>query len=327
MHSEAGGEPPPGKVEYLASKNPQEARDEGASILHNGPYAQEGDYRLSLRYFAAAQKENPDFITDPWFNYDMGICAVRSGKELNVKIGIHLLEESLRLQEERQEPISEWMQIGLAEAYGRADRYDDAKKAYETARMINPHNEQATFLDGDENTRADRAWALHDEAKHDASEGKKLLALIKYERAIILGGEDAMAWSTHDKGKVLLSSGQVQEAIKELSKAAELIPDNTWTHSSFATALEQADIPSERQRAKYEYTQALELDNDNNEAREGLNRLRDVPDLPRPKRPSPPQQQQYQPPQESMTEQRQEPPPGQEASGLRRFIPKIFRDK
>ncbi len=289
MEAGAGEGRPASKAEFLAMQNPQETRDQAASILRDGPFAQEGDYRGAVDKFGLAVKGKPELNQDPWVNYDMGVCMVRLGGEGNVNRGIRLLENAVRIQEQSEEPVNEWMHLGLAEAYGRADRYDDAKKEYEAARAVNPDNEQVAFLDGDEEYRGDRAWALHDEAKTDASEGRNLLSLIKYERAIILGGEETMAWSTHDKGKVLLASNHFDESAREFHRAMQLMPNETWPHSGFAMALERMDIPHTIARAREEYETALRLDPGNHEAQEGLERLgRTTPEQQQPGQPEEP---------------------------------------
>lgn len=264
---------PPTRAEYELTQDPPKLRDEAASILRHGPYAQEGDYVGAINKFNLLVRTSPEYNQDPWVNYDMGVCVTRLGGKANADRGRQLIENAIKIQEGKGESVNEWMYIGLAEALGRGDRYDEALAQYKQAAQINPDNEQVAFLRGEDDQRIDSAWSLHDEAKKDAEEGRTQLAFIKYEKAIMLGGEEALAWSVHDKGKLFLATGFAEDAKSEFGKAVSAIPDNTWTHSSYARALEQVGSVQDLASARTEYRRALELDPHNHEAIDGVRRL------------------------------------------------------
>lgn len=100
-----------------------------------------------------------------------------------------------------------------------AQKYDQAIDAYE----------QALALDADRvDALLGRAAARHRLRKLDE-------ALLDYDRAIALGEPNAEA--LNNRGCLLLERGEVERAVRDLTEATRMAPDDAVAHVSLAEAL------------------------------------------------------------------------------------------
>ena len=222
------------------------------------------------------QETLPLFARDVWFLHDYGQTLTAEGGRENVNQAIGMLTAAVEL-DQAEDMENDWVHVRLGEAFARRGGpgdYDRARTEYQKARSIsseNPETDFLTALEGDEETRREEANRLHTIAATEFMDTENYVdALRYYEKAIILAGEEGMPWSVFDKGKALLALELPEEAVTELEKSTRMMPQETWTHSQLGLALAANE---EHDRARAEFEEALRINPDNDEARQGLAQL------------------------------------------------------
>jgi len=241
---------------------PKPDRDEHAKVL-----LQMGEYDRADEAFGQIEGDHAE---DVWFLHDYGQALTALGKRSDVDKAVGLLEKAVQV-DAREEQENDWVLIRLAQAYGRRGEYNRARVTYERARQASPDNPNVQFLAAAEEDLYAEATRLHEQGVvGNMDHGKYRSALIYFDQALALVGEQAEPWSVFDKGKALLALGNTEEAITSLERAVQLMPHETWTNSQLGIAYEQK---GDNHQARRYYSEALRSDPGNHEAFEGLERL------------------------------------------------------
>lgn len=221
-----------------------------------------GLYEKSIDMFRQAQVEHSDY----WFQYDYAIALRNQGTEANVQESIAIL---VKLAD--QDPRESWVWSNLALSYGRMGNYQQARESYTKAFLLDTTNWQAQVLFTGQGDAISRAEKLKEEGSSVyLARGKPREAIRYLEAALALVGEEAQPWAVFDKGKALQMIKLYPEAIKELEKAKQLLPHETWPDSQLGLIYEEM---GDNEKAQHYLKMALEKNPDNNEAVTGLKRI------------------------------------------------------
>jgi tetratricopeptide (TPR) repeat protein len=260
----AGAAPPPTKAEFLR-KQFEPDRNQASALLAEGKFTE------AVPLFRTAEAAYQD---DTIFLGDYGRALTAVGGRANLYEAVTVLESAVRLDAEQAadnpSARNQWLPVALAEAYSRGGRYEDAATQYREALTLNPQNGEAAFITTPEEQREEAARAMHDHAAEMLHEGDNRGALKEYEKVLVLVGEDNAPWSVQHRGVALLHLGQVEDAIPELEKGTQMIPDSVWPHVDLAAGYAQI---GDRDRARQEYHTALSIDPENAVAKEKLQEL------------------------------------------------------
>lgn len=216
----------------------------------------EGKYAEALASFESIKGNH---MGEFWFWYDMSCARIAVGGEENLTRAISSLEYLSREDE------NSWVHSTLAKAYAKIGDYESSEWHYWHALNISK-NEDADLIrwDGDEIT---------EKARSLMKSGKTRMALERLNIAIInAGGPDsADPWLIFDRAVCLERLGDFKLAIDSLQKVSSDLSQNTWWNSRIATVFEKMGNKGEAERY---YRAALNIQDDNIEAREGIERIK-----------------------------------------------------
>lgn len=214
-----------------------------------------GNYAKAHEMLESICEQDP---SNYWTRFDLAVSKIAiGGKEMVMEA----IGELTFLNSEEQ---NTWVYSKLAEAYGILGNYNECRINYRKSRGMDPGNEEAETIDEDR----DKSISI----------GKKALKCSKYRMAVryfdsaIAASKhpENLPWEIFDKGVALASLGNFDLALENIFEARNIMGDNTWIDSRIGMIYERT---GKRDKAEMWYRSALKLDDQNIEAREGMERL------------------------------------------------------
>lgn len=214
-----------------------------------------GNYRKAHDMLVAVCEQDPSSY---WARFDLAFAKIAIG-------GKEMLTEAVgELTFLISEEPNTWVFSKLAEAYGIMGNYSECRLNYQKALKVDPENGDAKLANDDQ----DKNITIGKQALKGA---KYRMAVRYFDLAIASSGEpEKLPWEIFDKGVALANLGNYDLALENIFETRNILGNNTWIDSRIGMIYEKA---GKKDKAEMWYRNALKLDDQNIEAREGMERL------------------------------------------------------
>jgi tetratricopeptide (TPR) repeat protein len=206
--------------------------------------------------------ERAKFQVNVWLLHDKAKALSNLCNEKRKDEAIYLIAKAIEMDSNNT-----WLYSAAAGIYARFNDYDQAKQYYKLALEKDPNNfEAANILD------STSAESIKDRGNLANQRGSKLAAMKLFETALCKSNISEQPWALFDKASVLLEMGKFDLALSSFAKVYSHLrrESQTWIDSKTGRI---AEYTGNTNLAKILYTNALQKNPNNFEARDALNRL------------------------------------------------------
>lgn len=203
-------------------------------------------YDEAVRLFTAYTEQKPE---NPWGQYMLGLSAWKAGQP---EVAEQAFNEALVRDPKHVKSL-----INLSRVLLERDRPEDALQKVELALELDPESPDGLRIKG----------------RSLAAAGRTEEAIEAYREAITRNDRDV--WAMNNLGLLFVTTGQLEQGLRPLARAAELAPDVAVFHNNLGMALELAGYYGAAVEA---YRAAVAADSSHTKAVANLARLEQRPD-------------------------------------------------